>query len=87
MCLNPHISEILSGTMLNYKFRGDYLTIGLYKDSYTILNFHFNLISKTDFGFCARKKELEYFKSNNNKYIIYINGQKYKTLKTDQKVF
>ncbi len=134
MYLNPHIPEKLSGTTLNYKYRGDNLVIGLDKDSYSISNPQFKLSSITDFGFHADNNELEYFNSNDdtyslkaqlcesgnlaleiikwnekeyvwnqivssntkkitycicqlkaeNKYVIIVNGQTFKTLKSDQ---
>ena len=65
MYLDPHLPEKLSGTTLNYKFRGDKLIIGLEKDHYSISNSQFKLASTTDFGFYAGTNELEYFHSDN----------------------
>ncbi|HZK95243.1 MAG TPA: hypothetical protein VFC67_13630 [Prolixibacteraceae bacterium] len=134
MYLNPHIPDKLSGTTLNYKFRGDKLVIRLDKGRYSVSNAQFMLTSANDFGFNAGKNELEYFNSSNdacslkaqlikagnlsvnivkwnenervwnqlthpnkgkitysvsklkadNKYAISINGQIFKTLKSDK---
>lgn len=66
MYLNPHIPEKLSGTALNYKFRGDKLVINLDKEHYSISNNQFTLGSTGDFGFHAENNELEYFHANDN---------------------
>jgi len=70
MYLNPHIPDKLSGTTLNYKFRGDKLAISLDKGRYSISNAQFKLISAKDFGFNAGKNELEYFNSGNDEYSL-----------------
>ena len=68
--LNPHLPEKLTGTTLNYKFRGDKLIIGLDKDRYSISNQQFKVTSANDFGFYASKNELEYFNSANDAYSL-----------------
>ena len=70
MYLNPHIPDKLSGTTLNYKFRGDKLVISLDKGLYSISNTQFKLTSTNDFGFNAGKNEFEYFNSGNNEYSL-----------------
>lgn len=70
MYLNPHLPEKLTGTTLNYKFRGDKLIIGLNKDRYSISNQQFKVTSANDFGFNAGKNELEYFNSANDAYSL-----------------
>ncbi|HEY5510128.1 MAG TPA: hypothetical protein VIK10_03790 [Prolixibacteraceae bacterium] len=70
MYLNPHIPEKLSGTTLNYKFRGDKLVISLDKGRYSVSNAQFKLTSAKDFGFNAGKNELEYFNSDNDAYSL-----------------
>ncbi len=65
MYLNPHLPKKLSGTTLNYKFRGDNLTISLDKDRYSVSNHQFKLISTKSFGFNANQNRLEYFNLNN----------------------
>jgi hypothetical protein len=65
MYLNPHLPEKLSGTTLNYKFRGDNLIISLDKNRYSVSNHQFKLISANSFGFNANQNQLEYFNSNN----------------------
>jgi len=66
MYLNPHFPDKLSGTTLNYKFRGDKLVISLDKGLYSVSNAQFKLTSANDFGFNAGKNELEYFNSGND---------------------
>jgi hypothetical protein len=68
--LNPHLTEKLSGTKLNYDFRGDKLIIDLDKDRYSVSNNKFKLTSANDFGFNAGQNELEYFNSKNNTYSL-----------------
>ena len=70
MYLHPHLPEKLSGTRLNYKFRGDDLVIGLDEGRYSISNSQFKLISATDFGFNVEPKVLEYFNSNDDAYSL-----------------
>ncbi len=66
MYLHPHLPEKLSGTKLNYNFRGDKLMISLDKGRYSVSNNQFKLTSANDFGFNAKKSELEYFNSDSN---------------------
>jgi hypothetical protein len=61
MYLNPHLPKTLSGTELNYIFRGDRLRINLDIDKYSISNDHFRLTSADHFGFSAGSRELDYF--------------------------
>jgi hypothetical protein len=70
MYLNPRLPEKLSGTTLNYKFRGEKLVINLDKGRYSVSNPQFKLSSTTDFGFNAGKNGLEYFNSNNDAYSL-----------------
>ena len=70
MYLNPHLPEKLSGTKLNYDFRGDKLIISLDKGRYSIANKQFKLSSTNDFGFNAIRNELEYFNSNEITYAL-----------------
>ena len=70
MYLNPHMPEKLSGTTLNYKFRGDKLIISLDKDRYSVSNNQFKLSSTTNFGFHAGVNELEYFHSNEDAFSL-----------------
>jgi hypothetical protein len=64
--LDPHLPERISGTTLNYNFRGDKLIIGLEKDKYSIANDRFKLLSKSNFGFNSGKNELEYYNLNSD---------------------
>jgi len=70
MYLNPHIPDKLSGTTLNYKFRGEQLVIKLDKGRYSVSNAQFKLTSTNDFGFYTGKNELEYFNSGNDAYSL-----------------
>jgi len=70
MYLNPHIPEKLSGTTLNYKFRGDKLIISLDKGRYSVSNAQFKLTSAKDFGFNSGKNQLEYFNSGNDAWSL-----------------
>ena len=71
--LNPHIPGKLSGTTLNYKFRGEKLIIKLDKEKYSVSNPQFKLSSKNNFGFNSKKNELQYFNSNNATYSLKAN--------------
>jgi hypothetical protein len=70
MYLNPRLPEKLSGTALNYKFRGEQLVIGLDKGLYSVFNSQFKLSTTTDFGFHTKNNELEYFHSNDDVYSL-----------------
>jgi len=59
--LDPHITRKLAGTLMNYNFRGQKLTIGLKMNKYTVSNNRFGIISKTDFGFYGLDSTLFYF--------------------------
>lgn len=71
--LDPHLPDKLSGTEINYKFRGDQIKIELDKQRYSISNPQFKLISSEDFGFKSSPNELEYFKSNSGSYSLKAN--------------
>jgi hypothetical protein len=64
--LNPHITPELSGTELNYNFRGQKLKIGLEMNRYSVSNNTFKIISNKHFGFYAPGSELLYFDGSNN---------------------
>ncbi|HWS00529.1 MAG TPA: hypothetical protein VN249_07920, partial [Prolixibacteraceae bacterium] len=74
--LNPRLPGKLSGTRLNYDFRGDKLTISLDNKRYSVSNNRFKLTSSSDFGFHAGKKELEYFASNSNSWSLKASPEK-----------
>lgn len=61
MYLNPHLPASLSGTILNYNFRGKKLTVQLDKNRYSISDGMFKLSSKNEFGFQSSAEGLEYF--------------------------
>ena len=68
--LNPHLPGKLSGTELNYNFRGDRLTIKLEKGKYSVSNQQFKITATHDFGFNATKDGLVYFNSNEGNWSI-----------------
>jgi len=65
--LNPHITEQLAGTQVNYNFRNLLLTIELDVSQYAVSNGPFKIIAKTDFGFFCTDQELSYFHGNTSR--------------------
>lgn len=63
--LDPHITQELAGTELNYRFRGQLLKIGLDMNRYSVANDQFSIADKKDFGFYSTKNELSYFSGSN----------------------
>lgn len=63
--LNSHITPELSGTELNYNFRGEKLKISLNKNRYSVENKKFKITSNKHFGFYAKYNELSYFDGSN----------------------
>lgn len=74
--LNPHLPEKLSGTRLNYNFRGDKLQILLDRGRYSVAGKRFKLTSASDFGFHANGNELEYFNSDSDRYSLKVQPEK-----------
>ena len=68
--LDPHLPDKLSGTELNYNFRGDRLKINLEKGMHSVSNQQYKITATHDFGFNATKDGLEYFKSNEDNWTI-----------------
>jgi hypothetical protein len=68
--LNPHLPDKLSGTELNYNFRGDRLKIKLEKGRYSISNQQYKVTATHDFGFNSAKDGLEYFVSNGDQWSL-----------------
>jgi len=64
--LNPHITEQLAGTKIKYNYRNQQLIIDLDLNKYAVSNKQFKIISKSDFGFFSRDKELRYFNGSSN---------------------
>jgi hypothetical protein len=62
--LNPHITNNLSGTSLNYNFRGKRLIINLDSNSYSVTDNVFKVVAAHNFGFNATKDKLLYFNGN-----------------------
>jgi hypothetical protein len=65
--LDPHITNELSGTQVNYNYRKQRLIIDLAMNNYSVSNGQFKITSKTDFGFFSTGKELFYFDRSTNK--------------------
>ena len=70
--LNPHITTELSGTELNYNFRGQKLKIGLEINRYSVANKRFKITSNKHFGFYGVGNELSYFDGNNAKASLVV---------------
>ncbi|HLO82106.1 MAG TPA: hypothetical protein VK166_14155 [Chitinophagaceae bacterium] len=68
--LAPHLPDRVSGTRLNYLFRGEKLIIELDKGRYAVANSRFKILSKEDFGFNASASSLEYFNANSDSYSL-----------------
>ena len=68
--LNPHLPEKLSGTELNYNFRGERLKIKLETWKYSASNQQYKITTAYDFGFNATNEGLEYFNSNEDNWSI-----------------
>lgn len=59
--LDPHITPALAGTMLNYRYRGQLLKIGLDMNRYSVSGKQFTITAAHDFGFSANGNELSFF--------------------------
>lgn len=68
--LNPHLTESLYGTTVNFNFRNSVLSISLNKNNYTIKNGKFSISAPADFGFNSDKNNLFYFQGKNEKYSL-----------------
>ena len=68
--LNPHLPDKLSGTELNYNYRGERLTIKLESGKYSVSNQQYKIAATHDFGFNAAKDCLEYFVSNRDQWSL-----------------
>jgi len=70
--LNPHITDEISGSRLNYNYRGERLVIGLNTngDGYSISNKQFTIASKNDFGFFSQGNSVLYFDKDNPSFSI-----------------
>jgi hypothetical protein len=68
--LDPHLPDKLSGTTINYLFRGEKLIIELNKGNYAVSNSRFKIMSTENFGINASGNQLEYFNSNSDSYSL-----------------
>jgi hypothetical protein len=68
--LNPHITKEISGSRLNYNYRGQRLIIGLDTNLYTISNDLFTVSSTSDFGFFSTGNTVLYFNKDNPAFSI-----------------
>ena len=62
--LDPHITEALAGTRVNYLFREQELKIDLAMNKYSVSNGRFSITSNKDFGFFNTGDKLFYFDGN-----------------------
>lgn len=68
--LNPHLTKEISGSRLNYNYRGQRLIIGLDTNLYTISNNRFTVSSTGDFGFFSTGNTVLYFNKDNPAFSI-----------------
>ena len=68
--LNPHITDEISGSRLNYNYRGERLVIGLDTNLYTISNKQFTVGAKNDFGFFSTANTLLYFNRDSDQFFF-----------------
>jgi Bacterial alpha-L-rhamnosidase 6 hairpin glycosidase domain len=68
--LNPHITEEISGSRLNYNYRGERLIMGLDTNLYSISNKQFTVGAKNDFGFFSTKNVVMYFDKNDDQFSL-----------------
>jgi len=68
--LNPHITDEISGSRLNYNYRGERLVIGLDTNLYTISNKQFTVGAKNDFGFFSTANTLLYFNRGSDSFSL-----------------
>lgn len=71
--LNPHITEGIPGSRLNYNYRGERLVISLDTNFYTISNKQFTLGAENDFGFFSTANTLLYFNKDNERFSLKVN--------------
>ncbi len=62
--LEPHITPELAGTEINYRFRGETLTIALNPGNYVVGDRTFKIASSGNFGFFHSRDSLFYFAGN-----------------------
>ena len=70
--IDPHLTGELTGTEVNYNFRGQRLKIYLDSNKYTVSNKIFKLTSPRKFGFYATTDQLSYFDGNSEKASLQI---------------
>jgi len=68
--LNPHLTKEISGSKLNYNYRGQRLLIDLDTDLYTISNGQFSVSAKNDFGFFSTGYSVLYFNKKNTEFSL-----------------
>ncbi|HSN09711.1 MAG TPA: hypothetical protein VLS85_11780, partial [Hanamia sp.] len=68
--LDPHITKEISGSRLNYNYRGQRLTIGLDTNLYSISNQQFTVGAKRNFGFFSTGNTVMYFNKDNPSFSI-----------------
>jgi hypothetical protein len=68
--LDPHITKEISGSRLDYNYRGQRLTIGLDTNLYSISNQQFTVGAKSNFGFFSTGNTVMYFNKDNPSFSI-----------------
>jgi hypothetical protein len=85
--LNPHITEPLAGTKLNYHFRDQQLLIELDMNKYAVSNRQYKITAGRDFGFYAAASSLLYFNGNNSNPALKVETTANSKLALDIKTF
>ncbi|MDE3182101.1 MAG: hypothetical protein KGM16_01670 [Bacteroidota bacterium] len=75
--LDPHITKEISGSRLNYNYRGQRLTIGLDTNLYSISNQQFTVGAKGNFGFFSTGNTVMYFNKDNPSFSIKADRDNY----------
>ncbi len=79
--LNPHITNEISGSKINYNYRGTRLLIGLDSNLYTISNNQFTVGASNDFGFFSKENSVFYFDKNSPDFLMHVQAKKIKHLR------
>ncbi|HXS58001.1 MAG TPA: hypothetical protein VN726_17830 [Hanamia sp.] len=68
--LNPHITDEIAGSKINYNYRGERFVIGLDISKYSVSNKIFAVTAKSDFGFSSTSNTLLYFNKDDADFSI-----------------
>jgi hypothetical protein len=78
--LNPHITNEISGSRINYNYRGTRLITSLDTNLYTISNNQFTIGATTDFGFFSKGNSIFYFDKKSPDFSMQVQIKKVKHL-------